>query len=137
MILADTSLWIQFLRANQLFYIAFRQELERGNVIGVECVFGELLQGAKAQREIKIIQEYWGSLPKKDETGLWLEAGFFSSKERWFSKGVGLIDAFLICFAKKYQLKIWTLDKKLSSVLSPELRFSGAFLDVACGKIHP
>ena len=123
MILADTSLWIEFLRANSVFHLPFQRELERGNIVGVECAFGELLQGAKGRREIDIIQEYWKSIPKKDETGLWLEAGRFSSEEKWFAKGIGLIDAFLICFAKRHRLKVWTLDKKLSSVLPPKLRF--------------
>jgi len=86
-------------------------------------VFGELFQGAKGTRERTILREYWANLPKRDESGLWIEAGVRSAQRKWFAKGVGLIDAFLIAFAEKHSLKVWTLDKKLAAVLSADLRF--------------
>lgn len=123
MILPDTSIWIEFFRLKPEVQPDLKREIDRQNAVAVECVFGELFQGAKGARERTILGEYWVNLPKRDESGLWIEAGLRSAREKWFAKGVGLIDAFLIVFAEKYSLKIWTLDKKLTAVLPADLRY--------------
>lgn len=123
MILPDTSIWIEFFKLHGEIHPLLKKEIELQSVIAVECVFGELLQGAKSSHERTLLREYWENLPKKDESGLWLEAGLLSSQEKWFAKGVGLIDAFLTAFAKKYRLQIWTLDKKLKGILPQDLRY--------------
>lgn len=124
MILVDTSVWIEFLKANEPVFSQLREQLEQQNVFGLECVFGELLQGAKNQKEKKALRNYWNNLPKMDESGLWIEAGDFSSQKKLFAKGVGLIDAFIVSASRKYQTPIWTLDKKLRSILKAEDIFS-------------
>ena len=35
--------------------------IEDGKVFALECIFGELLQGVRTQREIQFISEYWGN----------------------------------------------------------------------------
>lgn len=117
MILVDTSIWIEYFKANSTIFQVMERELEHQNILAAECVFAELLQGAKNKREIKIIEQFWLNLPKQEETGLWIEAGLFSSQNKLFSKGIGLIDAFLITYARKNRAKLWTLDKKIKSVL--------------------
>lgn len=119
MILVDSSVWIDFLKRRPSIFLTVHTLLEKQAIMATGCVFGELLQGAKNSRERDIIFEYWGNLPKKNEDGLWVEAGRLSSHHKWLSKGVGLIDAFLVCFARTHQLQLWTLDKKLLSVLDP------------------
>ena len=64
MILADTSIWIEFLKNHNPYYTTLRNMLENQNVLTLECVFGELLQGAKNIHETKIITSYWNNLPK-------------------------------------------------------------------------
>lgn len=122
MILADTAIWIEFLRGHEPISSVMTDEIDRQNIVATECIFGELLQGAKNQRERNILHDYWLNLPKKNESGLWLEAGILSSQESLFTRGVGLVDAFLVAFAKKYKVKIWTLDKKLNGVLKNQER---------------
>lgn len=124
MILVDTSVWVDFLKRKPFFFPTLQTLIETQSVVTAGCVFGELLQGAKNSREQNIILGYWENLPKRVEGGIWIEAGLLSSTHKWFSQGVGLIDAFLICFARTYQLQIWTLDKKLLSVLKPAEVFS-------------
>lgn len=119
MILVDTSIWIPFFRAETDIVRLLKGELDRQEIVAAECVFGELLQGAKARRERQIIAAYWQNLPKRDENGLWIEAGRLSSQERLFAKGVGLIDAFLIAYARQHRTTIWSLDRKLLAVLNP------------------
>lgn len=121
MILADTSIWIEFLKGNPAFKTLFAEKLEQLEIVAAECVFGELLQGARDKRETSIILDYFRNLPHKNEAGLWLAAGELSAREKFFSRGVGLIDAFLVAFAKKHRTPVWTLDKKLLSVLDSTL----------------
>jgi len=51
MIIPDTSVWIEFLKGNEPYFSQLKELLERNEVMGVECIFGELLQGAKNSRE--------------------------------------------------------------------------------------
>lgn len=124
MIVVDTSVWVEFLKGHQSYYILFSALLDKQQVVAVECVFGELLQGAKSSREQSIILGYWDNLPKQAESGLWVQAGEASMNNRWYAKGVGLIDAFLLCFVRTYDLQLWTLDKKLAAIAEPQELFS-------------
>jgi predicted nucleic acid-binding protein len=47
LIILDTSVWIEHLKSNRNFFQKIRNLLERGEILAVECVFGELLQGLK------------------------------------------------------------------------------------------
>ena len=116
MIVVDTSIWVEFLKHRQAYFLSLSTLLDQQQVVAVECVFGELLQGTKTSREQSIILGYWTNLPKRSESGLWVQAGTLSANHSWPSKGVGLIDAFLLCFVRAYDLQLWTLDKKLASV---------------------
>jgi len=116
-ILADTSIWIEYLKTKPPVFALLQGQLEQQNIVGVECVFGELLQGTKILRERETVLRYWHNLPKRDEQGLCLEAGALSQEHNYLSKGIGLIDSFLIAFIRKYHVQIWTLDKKLLSAL--------------------
>lgn len=95
-----------------------KTHLENLEIFTLECIFGELLQGAKDDKEKDLIFRFWDNLPKIDQNGLWLEAGKFSGEGNLINKGVGLIDALIIVSARKYQYKIWTLDKKIKKLLS-------------------
>jgi predicted nucleic acid-binding protein len=117
MILADTSVWVEFLKARQPVFPAFRELIETGEVLGMECIFGELLQGARTKWEKDIIIGYWHYIPQKDESGIWIEAGRYSAENKLIDKGVGLIDSAIICFARKHRSKIWSLDKVIKGLL--------------------
>lgn len=89
----------------------------------MECIFGELMQGARTKRERELILDYWKYIPKEDEHGIWIEAGRYSSENKLIDKGVGLIDSALICFGRKYDVRIWSLDKKLTRLLDENETF--------------
>lgn len=117
MIIADTSIWVEFLKGNASYFEVFALLVEEKKIYVLGCIFGELLQGSKNEKEIKILQEYWQTLPKINEQYLWIQAGILSAKEKLYSKGVGLIDAVILQAARNYKYKIWTLDKKLIKCL--------------------
>ena len=79
MIVVDTSVWVEFLKHRQTYFPTLSTLLDQQQVVATECVFGELLQGAKTSREQSIILGYWNNLPKRAESGLWVEAGTLSA----------------------------------------------------------
>ena len=114
MILADTSIWIEFFRQTDFEgNTRFAECVDSLSVVAVSAVFGELLQGVKNDKEEKLILEYWDFLPKIDERNLFIEAGKISHHHKLFNKGVGLIDCYILAAAQSNKLEIWSLDKKL------------------------
>ena len=118
MILADTTIWVEFLKGHQPYLEQMGQLLEERQILAVEPVFGELLQGAKDDRERRVLTGYWENLPKMPVRDAWIKAGDASSRNKWLDQGIGLIDAVLIVCARECKAKIWTLDKKLKGVLN-------------------
>ena len=117
MILVDTSVWIEFLRQNnEPIGQQMIGEMEKGMVIALSPVFGELLQGVKNEREEKIIVDLWEDLLKINEDQLFIQAGRLSFSHKLSAKGVGLIDCTFLAAAKINKLQIWSLDKKLLEV---------------------
>ena len=119
MILIDTSVWIEFLKARSPYCDGASELLEESRVLALSCIFGELLQGAKNKRERAIIQDLWTYLPKTDERHLFVRAGLESGIKKWTDKGIGLIDSAIITSARQANAQIWTLDKKIQSILKP------------------
>ena len=119
MIIADTSIWIEFLRGNPDLAPLMRSLLEDGRILALEPVFGELLQGARGEEERRVLHEYWEALPKTSENGLWIQAGRISSESGWIGKGLGLIDAVLVVAARTLSARLWTLDKKILRAIPP------------------
>ncbi len=123
MIILDTSVWIEFLRARPNYFGEVKMLLDGRMIIGLEWIFGELLQGARDSRERDVIESYWRDIPKINETGIWLEAGRISSSEKMHDRGVGLVDCAILAAARRSQANIWTLDRKLAGMLSDEEKY--------------
>ena len=123
MILVDTSVWVEYLKGHQSYLDQMEQLLEDRQILALEPVFGELLQGAKDDRERRILLEFWGNLPKSPTQGAWIKAGELSSRNKWLDHGIGLIDAVLIFSARESKARVWTLDKKLKTVLHKSENF--------------
>ena len=113
MIIADTSVWIEFLRGNEDISIMFGPYLRKGHIYATSAIFGELFQGAKNTRERSILAEFWEYLPKVNEEDLFIEGGKLSNKHKLYAKGVGLIDCAILYASLDNDLALWTLDKKL------------------------
>lgn len=126
MIIIDTSVWIEFLKQNAQYSDHVKELLENQRVLAIDCIFGELLQGAKNNSEREIIKSYWENLPKFNHDNIWIEAGSYSSEHKFISKGIGLIDSVILFSVKKSNSKLWTLDKKLLSVVRKEEKYNFA-----------
>ena len=125
MIILDTSIWIEHLRNNHEFFPKVSALLESWEVLAVDCVFGELLQGVKNNYEKEIILNFWKYLPKENYEDSIIEAGIYSSKNKLLDKGVGLIDALILTHGIKSNSKIWTLDTKLLKIIPEKFIYTG------------
>ncbi|MEM6361735.1 MAG: PIN domain-containing protein [Bacteroidota bacterium] len=112
MIIADTSVWIEFLRGNAELSDMFIPYLRKGHIYTNSAIFGELFQGVRNKREQALLEEFWINTPKADEELCFIEAGQLSNKFKLYAKGVGLIDCYILESARKNDFAIWTLDKK-------------------------
>ena len=118
MIIADTSIWIEYLRGNGEYQDMLNAYLDKREVIAVSAIFGELLQGCKKEREKNIINGFWENLPKVDESDLFIEACKLSNEYKLIQRGVGLSDAYIFAAAMQNDLFLWTIDKKLQQVIN-------------------
>jgi len=120
MLIADTSIWIEFLKKHEPYHETLKTRLETGQVFALECVFGELLQGAKSPRERNLIEAYWNNLPHLDERNIFIEAGRYAGERGLFAQGIGLIDAVLLVASRRSGAPIWTLDTKLQKAIAED-----------------
>jgi predicted nucleic acid-binding protein len=123
MIILDTSVWIEHLRNNQTFFPKISKLLESREILAVECIFGELLQGVKNQSEKEVIISFWTYLPKEYYENIIIQAGEYSAKNKLLDHGVGLIDAIILMHGIKSNSKIWTLDNKFLKIIPEELKY--------------
>jgi len=117
MIIADTSVWIDYLKGDEEITIMMRPYISKNQIIAISAVFGELFQGVKNKRERQILNGFWEHLPKVDEKHLFIKAGQISNEHKLYSEGVGLIDCYLLAAAVQYDLALWTKDKKLRQAI--------------------
>jgi len=124
LILADTSIWIEYLREKSPYKQILRRHLEQGNIVTTAAIFGELLQGASSQKDADRILSYFNALPQVESDGsLWIEAGLLSFSKKAKSRGIGLIDIAIICSARRQGALIWSRDKGLLTLLAKEEKF--------------
>ena len=123
MIILDTSIWIEHLKNNQNYFPRISRLLEGAEILAVECVFGELLQGVKNKTEKEILLNFWKHLPKKYYENIIAEAGEYSAKNKLLAHGVGLIDTIILMHGIKSNSKIWTLDTNFLRVIPKEIKY--------------
>jgi predicted nucleic acid-binding protein len=125
MIIVDTSVWIEFLRGHPPYQSAMISLLEERRVPALDCIFGELLAGAKSERERSLLLSYRDFLPPLSDDRLFIRAGLHAGREKLKDRGVGLIDAAILVAALETGYPVWTLDGKLKGVMPGELVFPG------------
>lgn len=111
MILVDTSVWVDHLRAGDKALAAL---LDRGAVLAHPFVVGELALGNLRQREI--ILNALADLPRAS-AATDLEVLHFIDRHVLFGRGVGYVDAHLLAAVHLTAgAELWTKDKRLHGV---------------------
>ncbi|ESS71837.1 putative ribonuclease VapC32 [Methyloglobulus morosus KoM1] len=108
MVLVDTSVWIDHLRANEP---RLADILTRNQVLSHPFVRGELALGNLRQRDV--ILSALDNLPQAP-VAFADEVNFFIETHALFGLGIGLIDAHLLAATQLMgNAKLWTRDKRL------------------------
>jgi predicted nucleic acid-binding protein len=111
LILVDTSIWIDHLRANNA---ALKKLLNAGGALTHPFVIGELALGQMRQREV--ILAALSDLPRA-ELATDVEVLGFINREALFGRGVGYVDAHLLASARLTAgAELWTRDTRLRHV---------------------
>ena len=108
MILVDTSVWVDHLRANEPLLASL---LTRNRVLGHPFVRGELALGNLRQRETIL-----SALDNLPQAPLVFndEVNYFIEKNVLFGLGIGLVDAHLLASTRLMgNTRLWTRDKRL------------------------
>jgi predicted nucleic acid-binding protein len=111
LILVDTSIWIDHLRADNA---ALKRLLDVGRVLMHPFVIGELALGRMRQREM--ILTALSDLPRA-ELATDTEVLGFVDREALFGRGIGYVDAHLLASTRlSAGATMWTRDARLRSV---------------------
>ncbi len=111
MILADTSVWVDHLRAGDA---GLRDSLEVGSVYIHPFVIGELACGHMENRsEVIGLLQQLPTVPRATDD----EALQFIETHGLMAKGIGYVDVHLLAsVALSPGVKLWTRDRRLASV---------------------
>jgi len=110
MILADTSVWIDYFRGD---LPELGKHLQRGEVVMHPFVVGELACGNFSLREttLGLLQQLHSvTVSEHDEVMTFIRA------QKLYGRGVGYVDVHLLAAAAIARCQVWTLDKRLNAV---------------------
>jgi hypothetical protein len=117
----DTSVWIEYFRGrNGAIMAAVDRLLDNDQVVTLDVVEAELLRGARTQKEIDFLEEYFVDLPRAAVTaGVWRRVGLFC--HRLARKGYlpHLVDAYIAVVALENDAPVFSRDgdfKKMASL---------------------
>jgi len=117
MILADTSVWIDFFRRGST---RFAKCLARGQIVTHSVIVGELATGNLIKRSETL--GWLAMLPRASE-GSVKECLLYLESHRLYGRGVGWNDIQLLVSAQLSHVPLWSLDSRLAQ-LSTELRLA-------------
>jgi predicted nucleic acid-binding protein len=110
MILADTSVWIDYFRED---LPELAERLRRRDVVMHPFVVGELACGNLSNREetLELLQQLHAvTVAEHDEVMTFIRA------QKLYGRGVGYVDVHLLAAAVIDRCQFWTLDKRLNAV---------------------
>jgi hypothetical protein len=113
MILVDTSVWIRFFSNQEPYVERLDTLLDRGEVVGHELIYGELLIGDRGGRA-KFLAIY----EKLHQAGTisHSEVVAFVRTRNLHGRGVGWVDVHLLASALVGRLQLWTADQSFAAV---------------------
>jgi len=125
-VLIDTSVWIDYFKGKDG---PFAEKVNKALTSSVVCVpkvvIAELIQGAKSEKEIAVIGEFFDAFNIIDQTeDTWKIAGELSFSMKRKCLTISLVDCYIAVIADKNRCRIFTLDehfKKIKQFLKIDL----------------
>jgi predicted nucleic acid-binding protein len=119
-VLIDTSVWIEYFRgADFALTQAVEALIKSGSVCTAGIILAELLQGARSNREMRVIEDIKESftLIAADREGeVWAEAGRLSRELRKAGTTVHLADCLIAVLARENHCRVATRDVHFQAI---------------------
>ncbi len=117
-VLVDTSVWVSYFRGGSpVISEKVDRLLAEAEVCVPKIVLAELVQGAKSEREISTIEDFFEAftiLDQRPET--WMKAGKLSRKLKLRGKPIHLLDCYIAVIAQENGCAVLTLDEHFKEI---------------------
>jgi predicted nucleic acid-binding protein len=117
-ILIDTSVWIEYFRGKSTGLTNYVTEIAKSSEICVpRIVLAELLQGAKSEKEISVIEKFMDAFTILDQTDrTWFNAGKLSYELKKKGKNISLADCYIAVIAQENNCAVLTFDQHFNDI---------------------
>ena len=118
MVIVDTSVWLQFLRSNDLTVRAEMDLLRaKGEIHVVGVVVAEILQGARSRQELEQLEDRLAAFPYLPDTAeTWTRVGNLSFQLRLLGNPVPMVDVLIAALAIENGCSVYTLDQHFQRI---------------------
>lgn len=117
-VLIDTSVWIDYFREkNKALHSQVDEIIDFYEVCVPRIVLAELIQGAKTDKEIAVIEEFLKAFTIIDQSeDTWIAAGKLSSTMKRKGTTVNLVDCYIAILANENKCAMLTLDEHFKNI---------------------
>ena len=117
-VLIDTSVWIAYFKdRDSRLSDKVDEILTSAHVYIPKVVIAELMQGAKSEKEIAVIEDFFEAFTVIDHTeSTWEQAGRLSFSMKRKGITIHLIDCYLAITAQENNCKLFSLDEHFKSI---------------------
>jgi len=117
-ILIDTSIWIEYFR-DKSSPIAEKLDriLAEDEVCVPKIVMAELIRGAKSEKEISIIEDFFDAfhiIDQKEDS--WIKAGKLSYKLKKKGKNIHIFDCYIAIIGQDNGCRVLTLNRRFKEI---------------------
>jgi hypothetical protein len=117
-VLVDTSIWIAYFKDT---YPVLTERIDGvltdSDIYVPRVVIAELIQGAKSEKEISVIEDFVEAFNVIDQTeNTWLQAGRLSFSIKRKGVTVNIVDCYIALIAHENNCKIMTLDEHFKGI---------------------
>ena len=124
-VLVDTSVWIDYFRKNETSYQRLNELMDAGRVCCQNLIVAELIQGAKSEKEIEVIRDFFDLFHfLKEKADTWFKAAYLSFQLRKKGKTAGLADCYIAQMAFENNAVLLSFDqhfKEITKIIPVEL----------------
>lgn len=128
-VLVDTSVWVEYFRSQDpLLTKQVDQLLGEDRLVTIEIVEAELFRGARSEKEIRFLEDYFSHLPVLElPRRAWRQAGRFSYQLARKGYSPHLVDALIALTAIEHHVFLYSQDKDFRRMAAlSDLRLFGS-----------